>query len=68
MCAALCSFTGVSRIVYGVSVADLADLGVPQIELSCEEVVSRGPAKPDVRGGVLRDACLAHCRTRTLAE
>ena len=66
MCAALISFTGVSEVVFGVSVKDLADLGVPQIELSCEAVVSRGPSAVSVRGGVLWAACLEHCRT--LAE
>lgn len=66
MCAALVSFTGVSEVVFGVSIADLTELGVPQIELSCEAVVSRGPSAVAVRGGVLRSACLEHCRT--LAE
>lgn len=63
MCAALISFTGVSEVVFGVSVKDLTDLGVPQIEFSCEAVVSRGPGAVSVRGGVLRAACLEHCRT-----
>ena len=66
MCAALVSFTGVSEVVFGVSVKDLTELGVPQIELSCEAVVSRGPSAVSVRGGVLWAACLEHCRT--LAE
>lgn len=63
MCAALCAFTGVSEVVFGVSIADLVGLEVPQLELSCADVVSRGPAEVAVRGGVLREACLAHCRT-----
>lgn len=63
MCAALISFTGVSEVVFGVSIQDLTDLGVPQIDLSCEAVVSRGPNPVSVRGGVLRAACLEHCRT-----
>lgn len=66
MCAALISFTGVSEVVFGVSIGDLSDLGVPQIGLSCAEVVSRGPGAVAVRGGVLREACLEHLRT--LAE
>ena len=66
MCAALISFTGVSEVVFGISVRDLMDLGVPQIDLSCEAVVSRGPGAVSVRGGVLRAACLEHCRA--LAE
>ena len=66
MCAALISFTGVSEVVFGVSVQDLIDLGVPQIDLSCDAVVSRGPSAVSVRGGVLREACLEHCRA--LAE
>lgn len=66
MCAALISFTGVSAVVFGVSTEDLTDLGVPQIGLPCEAVVSRGPGTVSVRGGVLREACLEHCRT--LAE
>ena len=63
MCAALISFTGVSEVVFGVSIKDLTDLGVPQIDLSCEAVVSRGKGAVSVRGGVLREACLEHCRT-----
>lgn len=63
MCAALISFTGISEVVFGVSVKDLTDLGVPQIELSCEAVVSRGKGAVTVRGGVLQEACLEHCRT-----
>ena len=63
MCAALVSFTGVSEVVFGASIDDLTDLGVPQIGLSCEAVVSRGPNAVSVRGGVLREACLEHCRT-----
>lgn len=66
MCAALVSFTGVSEVVFGVSIRDLSELGVPQIDLSCEAVVSRGPSAVSVRGGVLRAACLEHCRA--LAE
>ena len=66
MCAALASFTGVSKVVFGVSIADLTALGVPQIRLSCEEVVKRGPSAVSVRGGTLRGACLEHCQA--LAE
>lgn len=62
MCAALCAFTGVSEIVFGVSTADLLNLGAPQIELSCEAVVSRSPTTISVQGGVLRGECLAHCQ------
>lgn len=63
MCAALISFTGVSEVVFGVSTDDLTDLGVPQIDLSCEAVVGRGPSAVSLRGGVLRGVCLEHCRT-----
>ena len=62
MCAALCAFTGVSEVVFGVFTADLVALGVPQIEMSCETVVRYGPTSVSVRGGVLRELCLAHCR------
>ena len=63
MCAALCTLTGISEIVFGVFTADLAALGVPQIGLSCKEVVGHGPTTIAVRGGVLRELCLAHCKT-----
>lgn len=62
-CAGLVSFTGVSEVVFGVLIRGLTELGVPQIRLSCEEVVSRGPGKVSVRGGVLCQACLEHLRT-----
>jgi len=40
MCASLCAFTGVSEVVFGVSIADLVGLGLPQLRLSCAVVVS----------------------------
>ncbi len=66
MCAALCAFSGVSKVVFGVSITQLADLGVPQLELSCKEILDRGARTVSVRGGVLRKECLAHCKA--LAE
>lgn len=62
MCAAACIWSGVTRVVFGASIEEVAALGVPQIDLSCEELFARVQHSPTLRGGVQRDACLELCR------
>ncbi|ADI13512.1 nucleoside deaminase [Truepera radiovictrix] len=62
MCAAACVWSGVSGVVFGASIAEVAELGVPQIALSCEELFGRVQHAPTLRGGVERERCLELCQ------
>ncbi len=62
MCAAACVWSGVSGVVFGASVGEVAALGVPQIDLPCAEVFARSPHAPTLVGGIEKDACLELCR------
>jgi tRNA(adenine34) deaminase len=68
MCAGLCAFVELSEVVFGVSIGELSALGVPQVALSCAEVLRRAPVPARVRGGVLHEACLEHCRALALPK
>jgi tRNA(adenine34) deaminase len=58
MCAAACAWSGVSRIVFGASTAQLIELGTEQIDISCQTVAEKSFQKMEVIGGVLADECL----------
>ena len=58
MCAAACIWSGVSTVVFGVSIAQLIDLGNRQINLSCKVIADKGFQTLEVVGGVLADECL----------
>lgn len=62
MCAGLCAFVGLAEVVFGVSIAELSALGVPQVGLPCAAVLERAPTPVKVRGALLHEACLEHCR------
>ena len=58
MCQAAALFTGIGRVVFGVSIRFLADTGWDQIDIPAAEVVRRSPAfRCEVVGGVLEDEC-----------
>jgi tRNA(Arg) A34 adenosine deaminase TadA len=58
MCAAAALWTGISRIVFGVSVDQLRRWGWRQIGIPAEEVVRRMPgAACEVTGGILETEC-----------
>jgi len=59
MCAAVCIWTGISEIIYGVSIQDLISIKQLQIDISCEELIAKSFRQIPVMGGVLRPECLA---------
>lgn len=56
MCASALLWAGARRIVWAVSIEELAALGVAQQRLSSGELVERLGAEVTLRGGVARDA------------
>lgn len=59
MCAAACIWTGISEIIYGVSIQDLISIKQLQIDISCEQLIAKSFRQIPVMGGVLRPECLA---------
>jgi tRNA(Arg) A34 adenosine deaminase TadA len=58
MCSAACIWAGISEIVFGASTEELIELGVEQINLSCEAVIARGFQKIKVTKGILAQESL----------
>ncbi|MEA5574869.1 nucleoside deaminase [Anabaena sp. UHCC 0451] len=58
MCATACVWTGISEIIYGASIADLISINQAQINISCEEVVSKSFRKIKITKGILSKECL----------
>ena len=58
MCAAAAIWAGVDGIVFGASIADLLELGWPQIHLPSRSVVDVAHSQPTIIAGVLRQQCL----------
>lgn len=58
MCATACVWSGLSEIVYGVSIQDLISANQSQINISCEEVIAKSFRKIKVKKGVLKIECL----------
>jgi tryptophan-rich sensory protein/tRNA(Arg) A34 adenosine deaminase TadA len=58
MCQGAILWSGIPEVVFGVSIADLKDLGWRQIDISAAEVIERS-WNPETRvvGGVCRDQC-----------
>lgn len=59
MCATACVWTGISEIIYGVSIQDLISLNHTQINISCEEIIAKSFRNIKVTKGILKDECLA---------
>ncbi len=63
MCSAAAFQGGLGRIVFGLSSARLSALrgdgGPPMLDLSCREVIARGPRDIDVVGPLLEDEAAA---------
>lgn len=58
MCATVCVWAGVSEIVIGAAIKDLMAVNQSQIDLSCEEVISKSFRNIRVTKGVLREECI----------
>ena len=59
MCATACVWAGISEIVIGASIKDLIELGVSQINLSCEEIIAKSFRNIKVTKGLLKSDCLS---------
>jgi guanine deaminase len=59
MCATVCIWAGISEIIIGASIKDLIELGVSQIDLSCEEVIAKSFWNIKVTKGLLKSDCLS---------
>lgn len=58
MCSGAIVWSGIPRVVYGTSIGTLKHLGLPQIDLPCEEVSRRSSFGGfEVTGGVLEEEC-----------
>ena len=58
MCSGAILWSGIPRVVYGTSIETLKSLGLPHIDLPCEEVASRTSfGSFAVEGGVLEREC-----------
>ena len=58
MCSGAIVWSGIPRVVYGTSVVTLKRLGLPQIDLPCEEVSRRSSFGGfEATGGVLEGEC-----------
>ncbi|MDJ0677989.1 MAG: nucleoside deaminase [Calothrix sp. MO_167.B42] len=58
MCAAVCVWSGVSEIVYGASTKELVEIGIEQIDISCETIVKQGFQNIKITPGILASTCL----------
>lgn len=58
MCATACVWAGISEIIIGASIKDLIELGVPQIDISCEEIIAKSFRNIKVSKGLLKSDCL----------
>ncbi len=59
MCATACIWAGISEIVVGASIQDLIEIGVNQIDLSCEEIINKSFRQIEVTKGILKSESLA---------
>ncbi|QIN80848.1 nucleoside deaminase [Rubrobacter marinus] len=58
MCSGAIVWSGIPRVVFGTSIGTLKELGLPQIDLACEEVSRRSSFGGfEVVGGVLEGEC-----------
>ncbi|MFB2897193.1 nucleoside deaminase [Aerosakkonemataceae cyanobacterium BLCC-F50] len=59
MCTTASIWAGISEIIIGASIKDLIELGVPQIDLSCEEIIAKSFRNIKVTKGILKSDCLS---------
>jgi tRNA(Arg) A34 adenosine deaminase TadA len=59
MCSSLAVWTNLTTIVYGASMAEMAQLGKARIHVNASDIVVKSPVMIEIIGGVLREECLA---------
>lgn len=59
MCATACIWAGIDEIIIGASIQELINCNQAQIDVSCEELIAKGPKDIKVTKGVLKQECLA---------
>jgi tRNA(Arg) A34 adenosine deaminase TadA len=59
MCLAASHWAKLGRVVFGASIAEAAEAGFSELPISAERMVELGRSPLRVRGGVLREACVA---------
>jgi tRNA(Arg) A34 adenosine deaminase TadA len=59
MCFAACHWADIAFVVYGAGIADAARLGFRELTIPNTEMKHRGGSSMGIRGGFLRDECLA---------
>jgi tRNA(Arg) A34 adenosine deaminase TadA len=58
MCFYLAWITRISRLVYGATIRDSIDVGLPEIKISAEELNKKGNNRISIQRNFLRDECL----------
>ena len=58
MCATACVWTGLSEIIYAVSIQDLIAAKQSQVNITCEEVIAKSFREIKVTKGLLKEECL----------
>ncbi|MBD1839845.1 nucleoside deaminase [Coleofasciculus sp. FACHB-64] len=58
MCTTACIWAGISEIIFGASIQDLIEAGVPQLDLSSEEIIKKGSKRIKVTKGILKEEAL----------
>lgn len=58
MCFYMAWITGISRLVYGIRIKDSIAVGLPEIDITAEELNKKGGNKIKIEGNFLRDECL----------
>ena len=54
MCATNAVWAKISKIVFGLSIKDLIDLGQEQIDISCREIVHHSSVSIEIEGNILK--------------
>lgn len=63
MCMGAVAWSGISKVIYGASIGDVTTTGGKQIMITSDEIASKSFSEIIVKGGLLKDECLALLRT-----
>ena len=59
MCFAACHWARISRVVYGVSIADALALGFNELTIPAQKMKQQGGSRIQIVGGCLREEAMA---------